>query len=202
MRRLLPLILVVAACAAPPPAPAPLPEPVTPAPQPQAVVEETPIGTVKVSASTLNVRSEASTSAAVIAHARRGERLAVLADNGEWLRVRTGGGEVGWVAAQHVSREGATAAARTRRGCQPDGDYRFVLEPKPSFSDSSAHGIVTVEANVDTRGVVTSTKVVANTTGDPALGILTEHEIAAAKFAPPVRNCLAKAFIFTYRRSF
>jgi len=39
-------------------------------------------------------------------------------------------------------------------------------------------------------------------TGDPALGILTEHEIAAAKFAPPVRNCLAKAFIFTYRRSF
>lgn len=201
MKRALLVTLLVAACAAPPPAPVATPEPEpTPAssPQPQA---ETPVGTVRVTASMLNVRGDASTSADVVGHARRGERLTVFADRGDWLRVRTGGGEIGWVSSDFVTREGTLAKPR-RRGCPPDSDYRFVTEPKPAFSDSAAHGIVTVEANVDARGNVTSTKTVSNTTGDPALATLTEHEIAAAKFAPPVRACVPKAFIFTYRRAF
>jgi len=55
---------------------------------------------------------------------------------------------------------------------------------------------------VDTRGNVTSAKVVSNTTGDDSLGALAEREIRGAKFTPPIRNCVAKAFIFTYKRSF
>jgi len=203
MKRVLLLLLVAAACATPPPAPPPLPAPpppaAAPAPQPQS---ESVIGRVKVTASMLNIRAESSTSADVVGHARRGERLDVLGDNGEWLRVRTGGGEIGWVSAQHVAREGALAQPRGRRGCPPDSDFHFVVEPRPAFPEHSAHGLVTIEANVDARGNVTSTRVVSNTTGDPALGTLTEREIAAAKFAPPVRGCVAKAFIYTYRRSF
>jgi len=203
MKRALLVLALAAACATPPPpAPTPAPEPQPTAPAPPAQTEPV-IGHVKVSASMLNVRAEASTASDVVAHVRRGERLDVLTDNGEWLRVRAGGGEVGWVSAQHVAREGALAAPRGRRGCPPDQDFRFIIEPKPTFSDSStAHGIVTVEANVDAKGDVKSTKLVSNTTGDPALGTLTEREIAAAKFAPPVRNCAPKAFIYTYRRSF
>ena len=42
--------------------------------------------------------------------------------------------------------------------------------PPLSFSDSGAHGKVTVEATVDKSGSVIATKVVQNTTGSEALG--------------------------------
>jgi TonB family protein len=159
-----------------------------------------PTAVVRVNASTLNVRASASASADIVSHARRGEKLAVLEDAGDWLRVRLGDGTFGWVSAQHVVREGA--AARPRHGCPPDSDYSFVKPPKPAFSDSSAHGIVIVEAGVDAKGDVVSTRIVSNSTGDQSLGALAERELREASFAPPVRNCVAKAFVFTYKRSF
>jgi hypothetical protein len=194
------LLLFAAACAAPPPPPpAPAPEP--PPASTAASAEERAIGTVRVNASTLNVRAAASASAEVVSRARKGEKLAVLEDSGDWLRVRLGDGTVGWVAAQHIVREGA--AARPRRGCPPDSDYSFIKAPKPAFSDNqSSHGIVIVDAGVDNKGNVVSTRIVSNTTGDPSLASLTERELREARFAPPVRNCVAKAFVFTYKRAF
>jgi len=192
VRRFLVAGLIFAACSTPPP-----PGPVT---QPGEVPgEEKAIGTVKVTANTLNVRREATATSDVIGQVRRGERLALLTAGDEWDRVRLGSGGVGFVSSQHVIREGA---ARARRGCPADADYQFVKTPTPTFSDSSAHGIVTVEANVDARGKVTSTRLVSNTTGDESLGALAQREIRQAKFSPPVRDCVAKAFIFTYKRSF
>ena len=190
MKRFLFAILILAACATP--------QAQSPAPQPAEVPGQA-IGTVKVTATTLNVRREPSASADVIAQVRRGERLALLSSGDEWDRIRLGTGEIGFVSAQHVIREGGQ---RSRRGCPADADYRFVKTPTPAFSDSTAHGIIIVEASVDTRGNVTSTRVVSNTTGDEALGLLTEREIREAKFSPPIRNCVPKAFIFTYKRSF
>ncbi|HEY8132688.1 MAG TPA: SH3 domain-containing protein [Thermoanaerobaculia bacterium] len=192
MRRFLLLSLMLAACSTPPP-----PGPVT---QPTEVPgAEKAMGTVKVTATTLNVRREAAATSDVIGQVRKGERLSLLTAGDEWDRVRLGNGVVGFVASQHVIREGTT---RARRGCPADADYHFVKTPTPSFSDSSAHGIVTVEANVDARGNVTSTRLLTNTTGDESLGFLAEREIRQAKFSPPVRDCVAKAFIFTYKRSF
>ncbi|MCU1228840.1 MAG: hypothetical protein JWO97_1724, partial [Acidobacteria bacterium] len=51
-------------------------------------------------------------------------------------------------------------------------------------------------------GVVQSTKVIANTTNDESLAVLAAREIATTRFVPPVRNCVQKAFIFTYKRDF
>ena len=196
MKRLIVPLLLLAACAAPPPpAPAPSPEPAAPAPP----SEERVIGTVRVSASTLNVRATANGD--VIAQAKRGEKFALLEDAGDWLRIRRADGTVGWVSSQHVVREGAAARPR-RAGCPPDSDFSFVKAPKPAFSENSAHGIVTVEAGVSAKGDVVSTRVVSNTTGDPALGAVVERELREAKFSPPVRNCVAKAFIYTYKRAF
>jgi len=129
---------------------------------------------------------------------RKGERLALLSAGDQWDRVQLASGAIGFVSVDHVLREG-----RGRRGCPADADFQFTKTPTPSFSDSnSAHGIVTVDASVDTRGNVTATKIVTNTTGDQSLGVLAEREIRDAKFSPPIRNCVAKAFIFTYKRSF
>ena len=200
------IVLLLAACtAAPPPAPTPAPPPPAPvtAPRPAA---ETPIGSGRVNASTLNVRSEPSLQGDVIGHARRGERVTILGESGEWIRVRTGGGEVGWVSSQHVARDDAAASSssppRGRRGCPPDSDYRFVTAPRPVFNEGGPHGVVTIEASVNAQGTVTSTKVVSNTTGADALATIAAREVTAAKFAPPVRNCVTRAFLFTYRRAF
>jgi len=200
------MVLLLVACSAAPPTPAPVPAP-APAPEkPQPTSTETPIGTGRVNASVLNVRSEPSLQGDVVGHARRGERVTILGDSGAWLRVRTGGGEVGWVSSQHIARDDVAAASpapsRGRRGCPPDSDYRFLTPPRPSFSENGPHGVVTIEASVNAQGTVTSTKVVSNTTGDEALATIAAREVTAAKFAPPVRNCVTRAFLFTYRRAF
>jgi uncharacterized protein YgiM (DUF1202 family) len=206
MRRRVALIVLAFACAAPPP-PASVPEP-PPAATSEAPAGEVAIGTVRVTATTLNVRAEPSTNAASIAQVRKGDRLTLIAAGDEWMKVRMEDGAIGWVSKQHVSRDGApssTAAARPRRtpaGCLPDRNYSFASAPTPRFSENSAHGVVTVEANVDKNGAVQSTRVIANTTNDESLAVLAAREIATARFVPPVRNCVQKAFIFTYKRSF
>jgi uncharacterized protein YgiM (DUF1202 family) len=204
MRRRVALIVLAFACAAPPP-PAPVSEP-SPAAASEAPQGEVAIGTVRVTATTLHVRAEPSTSAASIAQVRKGDRLTLIAAGDEWMKVRMEDGAIGWVSKQHVSRDDvASSLPRSRRpssGCLPDRNYSFASSPTPRFSESGVHGIVTVEANVDKNGAVQSTKVISNTTGDESLAVLAAREIATARFVPPVRNCVQKAFIFTYKRSF
>jgi uncharacterized protein YgiM (DUF1202 family) len=196
------MLAALARCATPPPVPTPASEP-EPAPV-SAPTEPSSIGTVRVTTATLNVRKEPSTTAEVLAQVKKGDKLALLATRADWSNVRTAGGTTGWVASKLVTNDAAMAATPRRRGnCPPDSDYRFTKAPLPAFSDNATvHGIVTVEANVDVRGDVTATRVIANTTGEDAMATIAEREIKAAKFAPPVRNCVAKAFIFTYKRSF
>jgi uncharacterized protein YgiM (DUF1202 family) len=197
------IALLFVACGGSAPAPVAEPQPEThtaPAPQAASTAERV-IGTVRVSASTLNVRREASTSADVLGHARRGERLAIIEDSGDWLRVRLNDGTTGWVSSQHVTRDGAAARPR-RSGCSPDSDYSFVTTPKPSFSENGPHGIVVIEASVNVQGVVTSTRVVSNETHDETLATIAEREIRTARFNPPIRNCTPRAFFFTYKRAF
>ena len=194
--------LLLAACGGnvPAPAPAPEPRPAAPAPAPPAT-EEHATGTVQVNVSTLNIRADASTSSEIVGHARRGERLTVVGDAGSWLHVKLNDGSTGWVASQLVVREGAAARPR-RGGCPPDSNYSFVTPPKPSFSENGPHGMVVIEASVDVRGIVTSTRVVSNETKDGSLAQVAEREVRNARFAPPIRNCAPKAFVFTYKRAF
>ncbi len=203
MRRFLALslFLLAFACAAPPPPPPEVaPEPPTAAPGPAG---EPVIGTVRVTASTLNVRRDPATTAEVIVQVKKGQRLPLLASTEGWMKVRTPKGESGWVSSQHVRREEPRAASRSRRkSCPADAEFSFVKAPMPSFSDSGSHGVVVVEATVNTSGDVMSTKLVSNTTGDEALAFLTEREIKSAKFVAPIRNCVPRVFIFTYTRSF
>lgn len=195
--------LLLAACGGNAPAPVPAPEPrpaAAPAPAP-AATEEQATGTVQVNVSTLNIRADASTSAEIVGHARRGERLTVVGDAGSWLRVKLNDGSTGWVSSQLVVRKGAAARPRSG-GCQPDSNYSFLTAPKPTFFDNGPHGMVVVEASVDAKGVVTSTRIVSNETKDDSLAAIADREIRNARFAPPIRNCAPKAFVFTYKRAF
>ena len=206
MRRVLLAIslLVVFRCAAPAPEPVPAPPPpIVAAPEP---VEEPVIGTVRVTASALNVRTEASTEAEVIAQAKKGQMLSVLAEDESWVRVKLANGDKGFVAARFVTHDVAKAGTKRKApkktGCPADSDFAFVETPTLAFSETPKPGMVVVEASVNTKGSVTATKVVSNSTGDETMAFLAQREIRSATFAPPIRNCVPRAFIFTYRRTF
>jgi uncharacterized protein YgiM (DUF1202 family) len=206
MRRLLFVctLLAVLRCATPS-APEPVAEPVassTTAPVKEN--EKSVIRTVHVTASALNVRDEPSTEARVVTQVKKGQTLDVLREDESWVNVRLADGETGWVAARFVtsSSDAPKTRARKKGACPPDSDYAFVETPALAFSDSGAHGMVVVEATVNAKGVVTATKLISNDTGDETLAFLVEREIKGAKFSPPIRNCMPRSFIFTYRRTF
>jgi uncharacterized protein YgiM (DUF1202 family) len=191
--------LIVASCQGVPSAPlASVPAP--PAPE----SEVPPIGTVSVNASALNIRSEASMTAGVLTQVRRGDRLPLLQTGESWMMVRLPDGRTGWAASRFLDRDGQRASSKAKRrgNCPPDSDFAFATAPMPAFSDSESPGSIVVEAHVDVDGHVQSTKVITNSTGDEALAFLTEREIKAATFIAPVRNCVAREFIFTYTRTF
>ncbi len=200
--------LLLEACGSTSPSqPAP-PEITVPMPASVPVAEPPLLGVVRVTASTLNVRREPTTTADVVSRTKRGDHLTLVSVGNDWMQVELANGNRGWVSSQYVTRDRAepprASSHATRRGpgCAPDSDYRFVRTPTPVFSDSGAHGLVVVEGNVDEGGKVLSTRVVSNTTGDEALAFMAERELKGASFEAPVRNCVARAFIFTYTRTF
>ena len=196
------VLLLLSRCAAPPPAPVAAPS--TPPPPPSAPVEEQVSGSVTVTASALNVRREAATDGEVVRQVKRGAKLGFVRAEDGWVRVKLDDGAMGWVAERFVQGPGAkkTASVKSNAKCPQDSDFAFEETPTLAFSDSGAHGLVVVDATVNSKGVVTATKVLSNSTGDDALAFLAEREIKSARFAPPIRNCVPRSFIFTYRRPF
>ena len=174
---------------------APVVEPETPGETIAVVADapETPIGMARVTASSLNVRSGPSTSDAIVSSVRRNQRVTLLSRNGEWARIRVASGEPGWVAARYLREE---------KGCSPDRDFEVVESAPLTFSDSGAKGSVIVEATVGGDGVVDTTKIISNETGDEALAELAALEVTKMRFRAPVRNCVERKFIYTYRRTF
>jgi len=200
-------LLIAAACSssAPPPAPpaeTPVASETAPSPEPP------PVGVVRVTATTLNVRRQPATTSDVLLQVKRGARLTLLSVGNDWMQVQLTNGNRGWVSSEFVTRDdaepkrGSSRTARGRSGCAPDSDYRFTKTPTPTFSDSGAHGLVVVEATVDKGGKVQSTRLISNTTGDESLAFLAQKELKDARFEAPVRDCVARAFIFTYTRTF
>lgn len=186
-------MLLTQACVstAPPPAtpePAPAPVEVVKAP----VAPPPPPVYVRVTGSGLNVRDGAGTGFKAVGKAKKGERLLVLHEDGEWLKVQLTPEQAGWVNGKYVKRE---------EPCPPDKNTAEVLnEPDVVLRPNGAR--VVFEATVSARGEVTAVKLVENTTGDDALRRQAETELRGLRFSPPVRNCKPKPFVYTYTRTF
>jgi uncharacterized protein YgiM (DUF1202 family) len=194
-----------AACAStttvetPPPAPAPPPV--------SRPAEEAVIGAARVMTNSLNVRSAPSLEGEILVQVKKNDRLSILQSGDDWIRVRLADGTTGWVSRALIAIDGQSSSkvpgGKPRRaGCPPDSDFQFARTPVPAFSDSSKHGLVVVDAYVNVNGDVTSTKVVTNNTGDETLAQLAQREMKNAKFVAPVRACVLREFIYTYRRTF
>jgi hypothetical protein len=61
-------------------------------------------GAARVGQASINLRDGAGTHFQVIGKAQLGDTLTILAESGEWYRVRTGTGLVGWVSKTSVTR--------------------------------------------------------------------------------------------------
>ncbi|SIQ16995.1 SH3 domain-containing protein [Priestia flexa] len=59
-----------------------------------------------VNASSLNVRSAASTSASIVTNLPRNAKVTVIKENGDWSQIKTSNGKTGWVANQYL-KEGS-----------------------------------------------------------------------------------------------
>ncbi len=187
-------LLALAACRSAVPPPAPEPPPVIVEATPAAAPAPPPAPVVKVTGSSLNVRREPSTKAVVVGKAKRGERLEVLDDGGDWLLVRQAGGTEGWVAARYVARD---------ERCLPDKATAEVIDtPILSFVEGAPRGTVTVEGEVDPAGKVVKTTVTTNSTGSDAAAVVAAGELERMRFAPPVRRCRPVRFIYVYTRTF
>ncbi|UZW65048.1 SH3 domain-containing protein [Priestia flexa] len=55
-----------------------------------------------VNASSLNVRSAASTSASIVTNLPRNAKVTVIKENGDWSQIKTSDGKTGWVANQYL----------------------------------------------------------------------------------------------------
>jgi uncharacterized protein YgiM (DUF1202 family) len=183
--------LVACKSAAPPPL-VPAPAPVIPAAE--AEPAPPPQEYVRVTGSRLNVREQPTTSAAAVARVKKGERLAVLGRDGDWVQVRLTDGTAGWVHGKYV---------RSDEPCTADKTTAELLSGVPlSFTEGQSVGKVVLEVTVDATGSVASTKVVQDTTGIPELVQRAESEAKTLKFSPPVHNCRPVPFIYTYTRNF
>lgn len=186
-------VLLMQACATAPPPPPELEPP--PAPVEVVTAPEAPPPPpvyVRVTGSRLNVRDGAGTSFKAVGKASKGERLLVLGEDGEWLRVQLTPEQAGWVHGKYVRRE---------ETCPPDKSTAEILnEPDVVLRPDGAR--VVLEATVSAKGVVTAVKLVENTTGDDALRRQAEADLRALRFSPPVRNCKPRPFIFTFTRTF
>ncbi|HJW96217.1 MAG TPA: SH3 domain-containing protein [Thermoanaerobaculia bacterium] len=120
-----------------------------------------------------------------------GESVSVLAKNGDWSEVRTVDGS-GWVHTADLT----TAEAAKSEEANPKPKFRVAPSP---VSAPSAHGVIYLEADVNTEGEVTHVDVISNETKDNGLLQRNIAALMAAKFYPIVQKGQRKAFKYDFR---
>ena len=145
-----------------------------------------------VTAPEAKVHAQPNDAAHVVTTFLNGESVSVLARrNDDWVEVRTGANS-GWA---HMSELGTAEAAKQ----QTDNlSPRFERVPAP-ISAPGTHGTIYIEANVNTDGKVTSSKVITNTTGSDDLAQRNIEALQQAKFYPIVQKGEKKPFVYYYR---
>ncbi|HUP47665.1 MAG TPA: SH3 domain-containing protein [Thermoanaerobaculia bacterium] len=150
-----------------------------------------PIAMRYVTGPKLPVHVRADEGAEVVITYQRGERVSILAEQGDWVEVRIGDGS-GWARREHV---GSAAEA----GQDTDQSAVRFERPPANIISMTASGEIYIEADVNTDGDVVSTRIITNTTGNEALALHNEAALRQAKFYPIVRAGERQPFKYYYR---
>ena len=150
-----------------------------------------PIRVSYVGAPELPVREQPNDTAAVIATYSNGEAISVLAEKGDWVEVRTGD-RAGWAKlAELTDAEGKEKAENN-----PDPKFRVIPMP---VSAPSSRGEIYIEAEVNSDGEITATRILENTTGNAALAEQNARALQNGKFYPIVVKGERKKFKYYHR---
>jgi uncharacterized protein YgiM (DUF1202 family) len=153
-----------------------------------------PIAVKYVGAPELKVRAQANDDAPILATYQNGEAISILVDKGEWVEVRTGD-RAGW--ARSTDLTDAAGAVAQEENPEP----KFRVMPMP-VSAPSARGEIYIEADVNTDGEITATRMITNTTGSPTLAAQNLAALKTAKFHPIVQNGERVKFKYYHRVSY
>lgn len=137
----------------------------------------------------LPVREKPDEASRVIATYQNEERVAILAEQGEWVEIRVGD-RSGWARKEHVGDAPQTLSDNLVA--------RFQKMP-PSVTNLTAKGELYIEADVNTDGDVINTRVLHNTTGSDALAAQNEAALRQAKFYPIVKAGERQPFKYYHR---
>lgn len=150
-----------------------------------------PISIFYVGAPELPVREKPDDAAPVIATYQNGESISVLAEQGEWVEVRTGETS-GWARKADLT----TAEGKTEQEKNPQPKFRVMPLP---VTAPSARGEVYIEADVNTDGDVVNTRIITNTTTSPVLAQQNADALRSAKFYPIVQKGERVPFKYYHR---
>ena len=150
-----------------------------------------PIRIEYVGSPELPVREKANDAAPIIATYSNGEAISVLAEQGDWVEVRTGD-HSGW------AKKSDLTTAEAKQAAEDNPQPKFRVMPMP-VSAPSVHGEVYIEADVNTDGEVTATRMITNTTGSAVLGTQNMDALRNAKFYPIVVKGERQKFKYYHR---
>ena len=150
-----------------------------------------PVRVAYVGAPELVVREQASDTAPEITRYSNGEAISVLAEKGEWVEVRTGD-RSGWAKNADLT----DAAGKEKAENNPEPKFRVIPMP---VSAPSSRGVIYIEADVNTEGEITATRILENTTGSPALAEQNASALKNGKFYPIVVKGARKGFKYYHK---
>ena len=150
-----------------------------------------PIAVRYVSGPELPVRERAEEAAPVMTTYQRGESVSVMSEQGDWVEIRVGD-RTGWAKKDAVGT--AEEASQTS-----DVDAVRFAKPAPSVINLTAKGEIYIEADVNTDGDVVNTRIISNSTGNPALAIQNAAALRQAKFYPITKNGQRTPFKYYHR---
>lgn len=155
---------------------------------------EDPLAMLVLDADSASLYAEASTSSSVVATLSSGESLYLFYRATEWLRVRTASGVSGF-----IQPSALVASTCTRDRAEPRALEVPVLD---LGKDEEKRGNVVIEAELDRDARILNTRVLENSTGDPALEQQAIGDLHRVRFLPPTKDCKPLPFFYTFTREF
>ncbi|USD14414.1 SH3 domain-containing protein [Priestia megaterium] len=110
-----------------------------------------------VNASSLNVRSSASTSASIVTNLPRNSKVTVLKESGSWSQIKTASGQTGWVASQYLQAGSGSSAPAKDSGSTTSKSA--VVNASSLNVRSSASTSASIVTNLSRNAKVTVVKV-------------------------------------------
>jgi TonB family protein len=148
------------------------------------------LATLTLDADSALLYAEPSTSSPVVATLSSGEQLALIQRTADWLQVRVSG-VTGFI------QPSALVAPCTTDRAEP----RILEAPFFAFQQRGL-GNVVIEAEFDANARILNSRVLENSSGNPALEQEALADLQRIQFLPPTKDCKPRPFFYTFTREF